>query len=52
MGKNFLKEFVKNPNRYADETDADKQDEMLNGPYAQWTAYMPMKTSNQGNTDR
>jgi hypothetical protein len=48
MGKDFLKEFVKNTKQYADETNTDKQDEMLKGLYAQWTAYMLMKNSNQG----
>jgi hypothetical protein len=48
MGKDFLKEFVKNTKQYADETNTDKQDEMLKGLYARWTAYMLMKTSNQG----
>jgi hypothetical protein len=48
MGKDFLKDFVKNTKQYADETDTDKQDEMLKGLYAQWTAYMLMKKSNQG----
>jgi hypothetical protein len=48
MGKNFLKEFVKNTKQYADETDTDKQDKMLKGLYAQWTAYMLMKNSDQG----
>jgi hypothetical protein len=48
MGKDFLKDFVKNTKQYADETDTDKQDEMLKGLYAQWTAYMLMKNSDQG----
>jgi polyhydroxyalkanoate synthesis regulator phasin len=48
MGKDFLKDFVKNTKQYADETDTDKQDEMLNGLYARWTAYMLMKNSDQG----
>jgi hypothetical protein len=48
MGKDFLKEFVKNPKQYADETDIDKQDKMLKELYAQWTAYMLMKNSDQG----
>jgi hypothetical protein len=47
MGKDFLKDFVKNTKQYADETDTDKQDEMLKGLYAQWTGYMLMKNSNQ-----
>jgi hypothetical protein len=45
MGKDFLKDFVKNTKQYADETDIDKQDEMQKGLYAQWTAYMLMKNS-------
>jgi hypothetical protein len=48
MGKDFLKDFVKNTKPYADETNADKQDEMQKGSYAQWTAYMLMKNSDQG----
>jgi hypothetical protein len=48
MGKDFLKDFVKNTKQYADETDTDKQDKMQKGLYAQWTAYMLMKNSNQG----
>jgi hypothetical protein len=48
MGKDFLKDFVKNMKQYADETDTDKQDEMQKGSYAQWTAYMLMKNSDQG----
>jgi hypothetical protein len=48
MGKNFLKEFVKNTKQCADETDTDKQDKMLKGLYARWTAYMLMKNSDQG----
>jgi hypothetical protein len=48
MGKDFLKYFVKNTKQYADENDTDKQDEMLKGLYAQWTAYMLMKNSDQG----
>jgi hypothetical protein len=48
MEKDFLKEFVKNTQQYADETDTDKQEEMLKELYAQWTAYMLMKNSNQG----
>jgi hypothetical protein len=48
MGKDFLKDFVKSTKQYADETDTDKQDEMQKGLYAQWTAYMLMKNSNQG----
>jgi hypothetical protein len=28
MGKNFLKDFMKNTKQYVDETDIDKQDEM------------------------
>jgi uncharacterized protein (DUF1919 family) len=39
---------VKNTKQYADETNTDKQDEMQKGSYAQWTAYMLMKNSNQG----
>jgi hypothetical protein len=35
MGKYLLKDFVKNKKQYADETDTDKQDEMLKGSYAQ-----------------
>jgi hypothetical protein len=48
MGKDFVKEFVKNRKQYADETNTDKQDAMLKGLYAQWTVYMLMKNSNQG----
>jgi hypothetical protein len=48
MGKDFLKEFVKNTKQHADETDTDKQDKMRKGSYAQWTAYMLMKNSKQG----
>jgi hypothetical protein len=48
MGKDFLKEFVKNTKQYTDETDTDTQDKMQRGLYAQWTAYMLMKNSNQG----
>jgi hypothetical protein len=48
MGKDFLKDFVKNTKQYADETVTEKQDEMQKGSYAQWTAYMLMKNSNQG----
>jgi hypothetical protein len=48
MGKDRLKDFVKNTKQYADETDTDKQDEMLKGSYAQWTAYLLMKNSDQG----
>jgi hypothetical protein len=48
MGKDFLKDFVKNTKQYADKTDTDKQDEMQKGLYARWTAYMLMKNSNQG----
>jgi hypothetical protein len=48
MGKDFLKEFVKNTKQHADETNTDKQDEMLKGSYAQWTAYMLMRNSDQG----
>jgi hypothetical protein len=48
MGKDFLKEFVKNTKQYVDESNTDKQDEMLKGSYAQWTAYMLMKNSDQG----
>jgi hypothetical protein len=48
MGKDFLKDFVKNTKQYTDETDTDKQDKMQKGSYAQWTAYMLMKNSNQG----
>jgi hypothetical protein len=48
MGKDFLKEFVKNTKQYADETNTDKQDEMLKGLYARWMAYMLMKNSDQG----
>jgi hypothetical protein len=48
MGNNFLKEFMKNTKQYANETDTDKQDEMLKGPYARWTAYMLVKNSDQG----
>jgi hypothetical protein len=35
MGKDFLKESVKNTKQYADKTDTDKQDKMLKGLYAQ-----------------
>jgi hypothetical protein len=48
MGKDFLKEFVKNTKQYADETNTKEQVEMLKGLYARWTAYMLMKNSNQG----
>jgi hypothetical protein len=48
MGMDFLKDFVKNTKQYADETGTDKQDEMQKGLYAQWTAYLLMKNSNQG----
>jgi hypothetical protein len=48
MGKDFLKDFVKNTKQYADETDTDKQDKMQKGLYARWTAYMLMKNSDQG----
>jgi hypothetical protein len=34
MGKDFLKNFVKNTKQYADETNTDKQDKMLKGLYA------------------
>jgi hypothetical protein len=33
MGKDFLKDFVKNTKQYVDETDTDKQDEMQKGSY-------------------
>jgi uncharacterized protein (DUF1919 family) len=39
---------MKNTKQYADITNTDKQDEMQKEPYAQWTAYMLMKNSNQG----
>jgi hypothetical protein len=48
MGKDFLKEFVKNTKQYADKTNTDKQDKMLKGLYARSTAYMLVKNSNQG----
>jgi hypothetical protein len=48
MGKDFLKDSVKNTKQYADETDTDKQDKMQKGVYVPWTAYMLMKNSNQG----
>jgi hypothetical protein len=48
MGKDFLKDFLKNTKQYADETDTDKPDKMQKGLYAQWTAYMLMKNSDQG----
>jgi hypothetical protein len=48
MGKDFLKDFVKNTKQYVDETNTDKQDKMQKGLYARWTAYMLMKNSNQG----
>jgi hypothetical protein len=48
MGKDFLKDFVKNTKQYADETDTDRQDKMQKGLYARWTAYMLIKNSNQG----
>jgi hypothetical protein len=48
MGKDFLKDFVKNTKQYADETNTDKQDEMQKGLYERWTAYMLMKNSDQG----
>jgi ABC-type Fe3+ transport system substrate-binding protein len=52
MGKDFLKDFMKNTKQYADETDTDKQDKMQKGLYAGWTAYsssyMLMKNSDQG----
>jgi hypothetical protein len=48
MEKDFLKDVVKNTKQYADETNIDKQDKMQKGLYAQWTAYMLMKNSNQG----
>jgi hypothetical protein len=44
--KDFLKDFVKNTKQYADETNTDKQDEMLKGLCARWTAYMLMKNTN------
>jgi hypothetical protein len=40
MGKDFLKDFVKNTKQYAHETDTDKRDKMQKGSYAQWTAYI------------
>jgi hypothetical protein len=48
MGKDFLKDFVKNTKQYVDEIDIDKQDKMQKGSYVQWTAYMLMKNSDQG----
>jgi hypothetical protein len=39
---------MKNTKQYADETNTDKQDKMVKGSYAQWTAYMLMKNSDQG----
>jgi hypothetical protein len=48
MGKDFLKDFVRNTKQCANETDSDKQDEMQKGLYAQWTLYMLMKNSDQG----
>jgi hypothetical protein len=48
MGKDFLKDFVKNTKQYADETDTDNRDEMQKGLYAQWTGYMLMKNGDQG----
>jgi hypothetical protein len=48
MGEDFLKDFVKNTKQYADEANTDTRDEMQKGLYAQWTAHMLMKNSNQG----
>jgi hypothetical protein len=48
MGKDFLKDFVKNSKQYAYETNTDKQDKMQKGLYARWAVYMLMKNSNQG----
>jgi hypothetical protein len=48
MGKDFLKDFVKNTKQYGDETDTDKRDKMQKGSYVRWTVCMLMKNSDQG----
>jgi hypothetical protein len=46
--QNSMAQNMGNTKQYADKTNTDKQDEMQKGLYAQWTAYMLMKNSNQG----
>jgi hypothetical protein len=48
MGKDFLKKFIENTREYQEETDFDKQNAVYNTAYPRWTAYMLMKTSDQG----
>jgi hypothetical protein len=36
MGKDYVKDFVKNTKQYADKTDIDKRDKMQKGLYAQY----------------
>jgi hypothetical protein len=49
MGKDFLKDFVKNTKQYSEEPGVDKQNQMQDKLYTvSWTAYMLMKNNDQG----
>jgi hypothetical protein len=47
MGKDFLHDFVKSTKDYTSTQDATKQQEMIEGSYPRWTAYVLMKNSDQ-----
>ena len=47
MGKDFLHEFVRSTKEYITAHDATEQQEMINGSFARWSAYLLMKNSDQ-----
>jgi hypothetical protein len=52
MGKDFLKDLVKKTKQYSEEPSVDKQNQMQNESYTQWTAYMLIKNSDQGSNGK
>ena len=46
-GTDFLEFFVKQSKRYKDETDATKKQEMIDGAFEKWMAYLLLENSDQ-----
>ena len=47
MGKDFLKEFVKNTKEYKNATDEATKESLEKGSFAKWIAYLFLKNSDQ-----
>ena len=46
-GTEFLESFIKQSKRYKDEPDAKKQQEMIDGAFEKWMAYLLLENSDQ-----